>query len=391
MNHKQGYRDFTLLRRAIVNRLVICSIILTAAFGARAAEDSAKTELVYIGSGRKDIHIYRMDLGSGALKESAPAVSIGNPSFLTLSPHYDFLYAVTEGGSKKSSSISAFSVDRQSGKLTFINDQPSGGSGPCHVAVDQSGKALLAANYGSGSMAVLPIKEGGSLGAQSGFFQGEGSSVNPQRQQGPHAHCAVTDPNDRFALLCDLGLDKVFVFKFDPANGTITPNDPPFASIKPGSGPRHITFHPNGRFAYLINEMGQTMTAFAYDGRRGVLREIQTESTVPADFTASSTCAEVLVHPSGKFLYGSNRGHNSIVEFALDSSTGRMTRVGWTPTQGKTPRNFEIDPTGKFLLAANQDSNTLIVFRIDSQTGELTPAGQMIDSDTPMCVKFCPF
>jgi 6-phosphogluconolactonase len=272
----------------------------------------------------------------------------------------------------------------------LINSQPSGGGGPCHVAVDQAGKALLAANYGTGSMSVFPIKDGGELGAMSGFFQGEGSSVNPDRQSGPHAHCVITDPNGRFALLCDLGLDKVFVFKFDPATASITPNDPPFASVKPGSGPRHITFHPNGRFAYLINEMGSTLTAFSYDSSRGVLHEIQTESTLPGGYAAPTTGAEVAVHPSGKFVYASNRGHDSIVEFAANGDTGHLTLVGWCPTQGKTPRDFEIDPTGTWLLAANQDSNTVIVFRINPETGVLTSVGEKIEVDTPMCVKFCP-
>ncbi len=360
-----------------------------------AADDAAqgnppRADLVYIGSGNRNIYIYRMNPATGALREAAPAASVGHPSFLTLTPDHRFLYAVTEGGSKGSSKVSGFSIDGQTGRLTFINDQPSGGAGPCHVAVDQTGKALLAANYGSGSMSVFPIQAGGVLGAMSGFFQGQGSSVNPQRQEGPHAHCVVTAPGDRFALLCDLGLDKVFVFKFDPANASISPNDPPFAPVKPGSGPRHITFHPNGRFAYLISEMAETITAFAYDGGRGILRELQTESTVPADYTAAGTAAEVVVHPSGKFVYGSNRGNNSIVEFAVDGATGHLTLVGWCPTQGKTPRNFEIDPTGTFLLAANQDSNSVIVFRFNPETGALTPAGEKIEVDTPMCVKFCP-
>ena len=390
MIQKRGDRCRLADWRAVFCWLPICCALLIGAVACCAA-DATESELCYIGSGEKDIHVYRMDTSTGALREVAPPALIAHPSFITLSPHYECLYAVTEGGGQNSSSVSAFSVDRQSGKLTFINKEPAGGSGPCHVAVDQSGKALLAANYSSGSMAVFPIKEGGAIGGRSGFFQGEGSSVNRQRQEGPHAHCVITDPADRFALLCDLGLDKVFVFKFDPIAATITANDPPFALVKAGSGPRHITFHPNGRFAYLISEMGQTMTAFKYDASRGALHEIQTESTIPEDFTAPSTCAEVLVHPSGKFLYGSNRGHNSIVEFTIDSATGRMTRVGWTPTQGKTPRNFEIDPTGKFLVAANQDSDTVVVFRIDANTGALTPAGQKIESLRPMCVKFCPF
>jgi 6-phosphogluconolactonase len=392
MNQKHEYTRHAVKRVGFAGWWMVCGIILGGGIAMSAADDAApanlpKTELVYVGSGTKDIRVYRMDLDTGALTPTGDATPIAHPSFLTLSPDHRFLYSVTEGGSKNSSSVSAFSLDRQSGKLAFINTQPSGGAGPCHVAVDATGKAVLAANYSSGSMAVFPVKEGGALGEMSAFFQGHGSGVNPERQEGPHAHCVTIDPGNRFALLCDLGQDKVFVFKFDATNGSITPNDPPFASVKPGSGPRHITFHPNGRFAYLINEMASTLTAFEYDAGRGTLREFQTESTLPAGYTTPSTAAEVAVHPSGKFLYGSNRGHDSIVEFAVDGATGRLTLVGWCPTQGKTPRNFEIDPTGAFLLAANQDSNTIIVFRIDPNTGALAPAGQKIEVDTPMCVK----
>lgn len=349
---------------------------------------TAKNHIVYIGSGNKNIYVYRMNMQDGSLAEAGPATQIAHPSFLALSSDHKFLYAVTEG-SKDSSSLSAFSVEPESGKLTFLNKQPAGGSGPCHVAVDPTGKALLAANYGSGSMSAFPVKADGSLGPKSGFFQGQGSSVDPQRQEGPHAHCVVTDPNDRFALLCDLGLDKVFVFKFDPARATITPNNPGFVTVKAGSGPRHIVFDPNGRFAYLACEMASTVSVLGYDAQRGILRLLQTESMLPPDFTAPNTAAEIAVHPTGRFVYASNRGHNSIVEFTADPVTGHLTRAGWFPTEGKTPRNFAIDPTGTFLLAANQDSNTVIVFKIDQGGGGLLPTGQKIEVDTPMCVTFC--
>ena len=248
----------------------------------------------------------------------------------------------------------------------------------------------MIANYGSGSVAVFPLAANGELGPVSAFVQDSGSSVNPQRQEGPHAHCIVTDPGDRFAFVCDLGLDKVMIFAFDSSKGTLTPAHAPFVAVAPGAGPRHIAFHPNGRWAYVINEMGSTITSFAYDADRGGLREVQTESTLPKDFSGQSTCAEVAVHPSGRFVYGSNRGDDSIAVFTCDPSTGRLAFAQRVSTGGKTPRQFEIDPTGNRLLAANQGSDTVVVFRIDTSNGRLRPVGAPVPSANPQCVKFLP-
>jgi 6-phosphogluconolactonase len=256
------------------------------------------------------------------------------------------------------------------------------------VTVDRLGKNALVANYGGGSIACLPIGEDGRLGDATAFVQHKGSSVNPQRQQGPHAHSINLDAANRFAFVADLGLDKVLVYRFDQSAGTLEPNDPPAASIAPGSGPRHFAFHPGGRFAYVINEMKSTVTAFAYDADRGTLQTFQTVSTLPEDSDGRSSTAEVQVHPSGKFLYGSNRGHDSIAAFAIDAATGRLTPIGHESTQGKNPRNFGIDPTGAYLLAANQDNDNIVAFRIDAATGKLRPAGQSIHVPMPVCVKF---
>jgi 6-phosphogluconolactonase len=256
------------------------------------------------------------------------------------------------------------------------------------VAIDKTGKCALVANYNSGSVALLPVKADGSLGEATAFDQREGKGADSRRQSGPHAHSIFASPDNRFALSADLGLDRVFVYKLDPAGGKLTPNDPPYGNIKPGGGPRHFDFHPSGKFVYVIQEMGSAITAFNYDKARGAMSEIQTVSTLPADFKGDNTCADIHVHKSGKFVYGSNRGHDSIAVFAVAPGKGTLKLVENTSTQGKVPRNFGIDPTGKFLIAANQSTNNLVVFRIDQKTGKLTPTGQSVEVGSPVCVRF---
>jgi len=235
---------------------------------------------------------------------------------------------------------------------------------------------------------VFPVLEDGRLGEASAFVQHTGSSVNPKRQEGPHAHSIDTSPDNRFLLAADLGLDRLLVYRFDPFKGSLEPNDPAFAKINPGAGPRHFAFHPGGRFVFAVNEMGSSISAFSYDAARGSLRELQTISMLPKDFASQSDAAEIEVHPSGKFLYGSNRGHDSIAVFAIEAGKGTLTPVEYVPTQGKTPRNFAIDPTGSYMVVANQDSDNLVVFRIDAKTGRLTPNGKVPDVPSPVCVKF---
>jgi 6-phosphogluconolactonase len=284
--------------------------------------------------------------------------------------------------------VTAFAVGSD-GKLTLLNQQPSRGSAPCHLVVDRVGKSLLLANYGGGSVAAFSIGPDGRLGQSTGFVQHSGSSVNPQRQKEPHAHSINLDAANRFAVAADLGLDQVLVYRFDGAKGTLSPNEPPSTSVKAGSGPRHFAFHPNGRNAYVINELASTVTAFQYDAAQGVLKETQTLSTLPKDFTGTSHTAEVQVHPSGKFLYGSNRGHDSIAVFTIEAN-GTLRYVENTPTGGSTPRNFGISPDGKFLLAANQKSDNVVVFRIDPKSGRLTSTGNTLEVPSPVCVRFLP-
>jgi 6-phosphogluconolactonase len=246
----------------------------------------------------------------------------------------------------------------------------------------------LVANYGNGVFAAMPIDADGKLREATSVIEDKGKGADAERQEGPHAHSLNPSPDNRFAIGADLGLDKLFIFKLDPANATLTPNDPPYAEVKPGSGPRHFAFHPAGKFAYVTNEMASTVTAFTWDGARGVLHELQTISTLPADFKGENTTAEIQVHPSGKFLYDSNRGADNIAVFSIDRRKGTLTAVDHTSTQGNVPRNFGIDPTGSFLIAANQKSDNVVVFRIDKKTGRLTATGQTAEVGGPVCVKF---
>ena len=346
----------------------------------------------YTGPKSKGIYLSRFDSKTGKLSEPELAAETRNPSFLAVSPDEKYLYAVAEvndAQGKRAGAVNAYAIGK-TGKLTSLNQQISGGTGPCHVSVDATGKCLMVANYGSGSIAALPVKHDGSLGEATTVIQHTGSSVNPQRQAGPHAHFICPSPDNRFALTCDLGLDKVLVYQLDAAAAKLTTNNPPFAVVAHGAGPRHLTFHPSGKFVYVINEMALTVTTFSYDASRGALFEEQTVSTLPAGYTATQrdSCAEIAVHPNGRFVYGSNRGHDTIAAFAVDASTGKLTLIQNEPTQGKTPRHFAIDPTGRWLLAENQNSDSIVVFAIDPASGKLQPAGQSLNVPSPVCAVF---
>ena len=346
-----------------------------------------------VGTQSHGIYVSRFDADNGKLSAPELAAETANPSFIAIHPNQRFLYAVGElGGGAKSGAVNAFAINPVTGKLTPLNQQSSGGAGPCYVGVDDAGRHALVANYGGGSVTVLPIAPDGTLGTATAFMQHSGSSINPQRQKGPHAHSIFLDAANRFAFVPDLGLDKVLSYRFGSAKGTLAPNNPPFAAVAPGSGPRHLAFHPNGQLAYVVNEMACTITAFDYNAERGALTELQTISTLPKGATVqpSYSCAEVRVHPSGNFLYASNRGHNSITVFAIDRNSGKLTYVDNQPSQGKTPRNFNLDPTGAFLLAAHQNSDNVVVFRVNPADGKLTPTGQQIKVDACVCVKFMP-
>jgi 6-phosphogluconolactonase len=346
----------------------------------------------YTGQGSKGIYLGEFDLKSGELKLMGLAAELDNPTFLAIHPSGKFLYAAGEIGNfngKKAGAVSAFAIEPKSGKLTLLNQQSSEGSGPCHVTVDKTGKCVMVANYGGGSVASFPVGADGKLGEAASAIQHEGSSVNKGRQEAPHAHSINPGPDNRFAFAADLGLDKILIYKLDPATAKMTPHDPPFAATPPGGGPRHFAFHPTGKFAYVCNEMTSGVTAFSYDAEKGALTQLQTLSTLPEDYNKpGNSTAEIQVHPSGKFVYVSNRGHDSLAIFAIDEKTGKLTAVGHQPIGGKTPRNFCIDPTGQYIIACGQSSASVHVHKIDQETGKLTDTGSKIEVSNPVCVKF---
>jgi 6-phosphogluconolactonase len=332
------------------------------------------------------IYFIRLDPSSGELTLLDQTAGIVNPSYLAIHSSQPYLYAVQETDEGQGPAVMAYAITSETGALTYLNQQPSHGGLPCHVAVDRTGRFVLVANYETGSAAIYPILDDGQLGAATGVVQHQGSSVNPDRQAGPHAHAVMLDPNNRYVCVPDLGLDKIMVYQLDLVQGKLIAHDPPFAQLHAGVGPRHLAFHPNGRYAFVTNELDATIVCFAYDN--GTLTPLQTVSTLPSGFEGESFCAAIRVAPSGRFVYGSNRGHDSIAIFAFDEARGTLTPVGHEPTQGQTPRDFAIDPSGTFLLAANQDTDTIVTFRINPQTGQLQSTGRVARVPNPVCLTF---
>ena len=346
---------------------------------------------VYVGTytdgSSRGIYRFAFDPETGATGTPSLAVETKNPSFLALHPTGRFLYAVgelpsSEGGG--SGVVSAFSIDPGTGDLRLINQQSSEGAGPCHLVVDKAGRNVLVANYGGGTVAVLPVSEDGSLKPASSIRAHQGSGPNASRQAKPHAHGIYLDAAERFAFSPDLGTDRVFVYRFDASKGTLEPHGA--AAVDPGSGPRHLAFHPSGRYAYAINELVSTVTAFAYDAEQGALAPLQTVTTLPDGFSGTNSTAEVEVSPDGRILYGSNRGHDSLAAFRIDASSGRLTPAGHVPVGGKTPRHFAIDPSGRWLLAGHQGSGTIAVLRLDPDSGMPGPVGPLVSIDKAVCL-----
>ena len=361
---------------------------------ARAA-GTAQQYLVFVGTytdhGSKGIYAYRFDSSTGKLISLGFAGESAEPSFLAVDSGGRFLYAVNETGNfngQPTGAVSAFAIQAGTGKLSLLNQVSSRGTDPAHITLDGTGKYALVANYTTGSVAVFPILKDGRLGESTSFVQHKGSSVNPERQKGPHAHAIAMSPDNRFAVVADLGLDQLVVYPFDATKGTLGANSQ-VVRTAPGVGPRHLVFSSDGRFFYVINEMQSSVVAYSYNESSGGLHELQSTSTLPKSFSGDNTAAEIVLHPSGKFLYASNRGDdNSIAVFAIDSRAGTLTHVQNEPTGGKTPRNFAIDPTGSWLLAANEDSNDIVVFRIDEKSGRLSATGDVVQVPSPTCVTF---
>jgi 6-phosphogluconolactonase len=382
-----------LMRRLLAILIVASAPLMLLPSAQPAKEAGAKGQyLAYVGTyttktNSKGIYAFRYDAASGKLTPLGVAVETADPSFLVIHPNGRYLYTVNESG--KSSMVSAFALDKATSHLALLNRIPALGEDPCYISLDRSGKFVLIANYTSGNVAVFPVLPDGKLGEHTALVKDSGSlGTNKDRQEGPHAHWIETTADNRLALVADLGLDEVFVYKFDAANGALTPNQPAFVKLKPGAGPRHIAAHPNGKFVLVASELDSTVASFSFDAKKGSLKEIGTASTLPPGFSGRNDVAEIAVHRNGKFLYVSNRGNESIAIFLINPGKGTLTPVGGVPTGGKEPRHFAIDPSGNFLLAENQLSDTVVTFRIDPVTGQLTPTGDRAAVPSPVDLVF---
>lgn len=358
------------------------------------AAEQASSYLMYVGTytgpNSKGIYGYRYETRTGKLQPMGVMAEVENPSWLTLHPSERYLYAVSELGDagERQGAISSFAINGKTGALQFLNKVESGGGGACHLVVDKTGKFIAVANYGSGSVGVFRLDSNGRLGERTALMQLSGSSVNPKRQKGPHAHAVVLSADNRFLFVPDLGTDEVMSYRFNSSDGSLTPNSPPFTKVESGGGPRHFAFAPSGKFAYLLNEMGSRVTAFAYNARNGALKEIQNFSTLTPDFQGENNSAEIQIDSKGRFVYASNRGDDSIAVFSINPSQGTLTKVQRASTGGKIPRNFVLDPTGTHLLAANQKSDNIVLFSVNSQNGELSSTGETINVSAPVCIQF---
>jgi 6-phosphogluconolactonase len=391
------------LRRNLTRILILIISLSSLTFFAAARPNQKSEYILFVGtyteegSKSKGIYAYNYDAKTGKITSLGLAAETTNPSWVAIHPNGRFVYAVNEIGNYKNPNnggLSAFSIDhdkdgRPTGKLTFLNEMPTHGADPCYVTVDKTGKYALVANYTGGSLVVYRIADDGSVGVGSSLIYHTGHSANPQRQKSAHIHSVNLSPDNRFAYVDDLGIDGLLVYKFDDSKGTLTSNGPKYATFDPGAGPRHFALHPSGKFAYVVSEMQGTVTAFSNDPVTATLQRLQTISTLPKDFKGEIEGAELEIHPSGRFLYASNRGDgNSIAVFSIDADNGTLSPIEYIPTEGKTPRSFTIDPTGTLLFIANQGSNNIAVFRIDQKTGHLTPTGQVFDEASPVCLKF---
>ncbi len=371
------------------------SVLVGAMLSSSMQEANADDPLVFISAfaaGEEGaIHAYRLDNETGVLKLIHRTTDVEHPFFLALAPNRKFLYSIHAAafGSKDTEQVAAYEITGHAGQLRLLNRQSTLGSASCYLNVDATGKTVLVANYSTGSVAALPVEESGALGKAASFIQHAGSSVDPGRQKGPYAHSIITSPNNRFAYAADLGLDQVLSYRLNAKTSTLSPNDQPFVRTPPGAGPRHLTFHPNGKHLYVINELKNSVTLFDHVAETGMLIEQQTIATLPEEFDGTSHCADLKITPDGRYLYGTNRGHDSIAAYRI-SENGRLTLIGIEPSLGKGPQNLVITPDGKLLLCANMPGDNVAVFRIDSQSGMLKSAGTPIAMPKPSCIMLLP-
>ena len=374
-------------------------------FGTYTGFRYQKSGAVIGKSKSKGIYVARFHPATGELGEVQLAAEIKNPSFIAVHPNHRFLYSVVEDPlslgplNDKASYISAFAIDRKTGKLKLLNTVPSGGRSTCHISLDQTGKYVMVASFGSGSATVFRLNGDGSVGAQTALVQHTGHGANPVFQSGPRAHTIAASADNRFVVVADFGIDKLMVYKFDAATGSLTPNDPPFAKINPGgAGPRRFIFGPGGKFGYVVSEMSGIVNVFTWDAKKGVLTEIQAAPTMSEHFNDDANAAglnpfhsaEMVIHPSGKFLYESNRGPDTISVLAIDPNKGTLKPIQEVSSRGLMPRSFNIDPSGGYLLAAGEVSDDVVVFHIDAGTGRIIPTREVARVETPVCILFVP-
>jgi len=373
------------------NWIVLATLALISSSVASRAADPLVFVTSFAPGEQGGIHAYEFDTNAGKLKHIHRAPAVENPFFLALSPSKKFLYSIhaRQFGGKENEQVAAFEILGRTGELKLLNRQSSEGTASCYLDVDATGKAVVVANYSSGSVASLPVKADGSLGKPASFFQHKGSSVNPERQKEPHAHCIVVSPDNKYAFVADLGLDQILCYKLDPSTAKLTANEPPFSKTPAGAGPRHLTFHPNGKRAYAINELLNSVTVFDYNADVGSLTMKQTIPTLPADFKGTSHCADLKITPDGKFLYGTNRGHDSIAAYRIEDD-GRLALIAIESSLGKGPQNLAIAGDGAWLLCANMPGKNVAVFRIDPKTGRLKSAGEPVSQPSPSCIMLLP-
>jgi 6-phosphogluconolactonase len=385
------------ITRRLFTSIAVVSCVITLALTAAEPKPQPPSDshyLAFIGTytgktGSKGIYAYEFDANKGKLTLKTLAAETESPSWVVIHPNGKFAYAANEAS--KASTVTAFSIDAKSGKLTQLNQVSAQGEDPCHLSIDKTGKYLFSANYTSGNVVVFPILADGKLGEPTANVKDAGSlGPNKERQEAPHAHWVQPTPDNKYVFVSDLGLDAILTYKFDAGKGTLTPNNPPAAKLTPGSGPRHVTFSPNGKYVYVVSELKNTVTAFSYDAAQGTLNESQILSTLPVLFSGRNDDAEVVPNPNGKWLYASNRGHDTIAVFAVNPADGTLTYTTEYPTGGKEPRHFAIDPTGQYLLAENQNSNTIAVFRIDAASGALKQVSLTENIPAPVCLVFLP-
>lgn len=382
------------LRRFCSLILLLTGPLALLAVRGGAAASPEKTYRAYVGTytgktNSKGIYEFEFDPATGKMSAVQVAAETNDPSWVLVHPNGKYLYSVNEIG--KASTVSAFAIDPKNGKLTLLNQLPSLGEDPCYLAFDKTGKVLFVANYTSGNIVVFPILADGKLGEHTALQQDSGTlGPNKERQEAPHAHFIMPSRHNRFVYVSDLGLDRVLIYKFDYPKGSLeqVPENS-WATLKPGTGPRHIALSKDGKFMYVVGEMASAVTVFANRNQQ-TLQAIQTAPMLPAGFSERNDAAEIELHPNGKFLYASNRGQDSIVVYSVDQKFGTLTQLEVVPTSGKEPRHFAIDPTGRFLLAENQLSDTIVEFRIDLATGKLTPTGETIAVPSPVCISFLP-